>query len=396
MDFALTEEQQAVAEAAAGLFAGLVDPERVAAVECSDDRVDRELWQALAAADLLGLAVPEEQGGGGYGLMELCLLLEAQGNVVAPVPLWATLVLGALPIAHFGSAAQRERWLPSVVTGQILLTAALNGSAASPTSSPAVSARADGDGFVLDGCEPAVPQAHVADRVVVPARVGVGGDAVLLTLVDPHAAGVTLERTVTTNREIHPHLRLDGVVVAADDVLVGPDLGRPALRFVLTASTIALCALQVGVCEAALRQTAEYLNGRHQFGRPLSTFQGTMLRAADGAIDIEAMRVTWQNAAWRFDTGRDAADAAGVAKWQASERGQRTVHATQHLHGGVGADITYPIHRYFLWGKQIELLLGGPSAQLARLGASIAARAAVEAAVEAAAEAGAGAGAADS
>ena len=94
-----------------------------------------------------------------------------------------------------------------------------------------------------------------------------------------------------------------------------------------------------------------------------------MLRAADAAIDIEAMRVTWQNAAWLYDTGRDAAEAARVAKWQASERGQRAVHATQHLHGGMGADITYPIHRYFLWGKQIELLLGGPSAQLAKLGA---------------------------
>jgi acyl-CoA dehydrogenase len=104
----------------------------------------------------------------------------------------------------------------------------------------------------------------------------------------------------------------------------------------------------------------------------LSTFQATMLRAADAAIDIEAMRVTWQNAAWRFDSGRDAADAARVAKWQASERGQRAVHATQHLHGGMGADISYPIHRYFLWGKQIELLLGGPSAQLAKLGADIA------------------------
>ena len=396
MDFALTEEQHAVAEAAAGLFAGLVDPERVAAVECSDDRVDRELWQALAAADLLGLAVPEEQGGGGYGLMELCLLLEAQGNVVAPVPLWATLVLGALPMAHFGSAAQRERWLPGVVSGQIVLTAALNGSAASPTSSPAVSALRTATGSsstaVSRRCRRRTSRTGWScRRARRRRRRRVGGD-VLLALVDPHAVGVTLERTVTTNREIHPHLRFDGVAVAADDVLVGPDLGRPALRFLLTASTIALCALQVGVCEAALRQTAEYLNGRHQFGRPLSTFQGTMLRAADGAIDIEAMRVTWQNAAWRFDTGHDAADAAGVAKWQASERGQRTVHATQHLHGGVGADITYPIHRYFLWGKQIELLLGGPSAQLARLGASIAARATVEAA----AEAGTRAGAADS
>ncbi len=202
----------------------------------------------------------------------------------------------------------------------------------------------------------------------------------LLALVDPRAAGVTLERFVTTNREVHPNLQLDGVAVAADDVLVEPGMGGPALQLLLTASTVALCALQVGVCEAALRQTAAYLNTRHQFGRPLSTFQATMLRVADGAIDIEAMRVTGQNAAWRFDTGRDAADAARVAKWQASERGQRTVHATQHLHGGVGADITYPIHRYFLWGKQIELLLGGPSAQLANLGASIAERASVEAA----------------
>ena len=107
-----------------------------------DDRIDRALWRALADADLLGLAVPESEGGAGHGLMELCLLLEAQGNAVAPVPLWATLVLGALPIAHFGSEAQRARWLPGVVSGDVVLTAALTGSAASPTSSPAV--RGDG------------------------------------------------------------------------------------------------------------------------------------------------------------------------------------------------------------------------------------------------------------
>ena len=312
--------------------------------------------------------------------MELCLLLEAQGNAVAPVPLWATLVLGALPIAHFGSEAQRARWLPGVVSGDVVLTAALTGSAASPTSSPAVRATAQGDGWVLDGTELAVPQAHLAARIVVPARTEGGG--VLLALVDPAAPGVSLERALTTNREVHPHLHLAGVTVVAEEVLVGADVGRSTLDFLSVAATIALCALQVGVCEAALTRTAAYLNGRHQFGRPLSTFQGTMLRAADAAIDIEAMRVTWQNAAWRFDSGRDAADAAWAAKWQASERGQRTVHATQHLHGGMGADITYPIHRYFLWGKQIELLLGGPSAQLARLGADIAERALADAEAE--------------
>src|SRR6202035_5045943 len=132
--------QLAVTEAATGLFAGLVDPERIATVEQTDDRIDRELWRALAAADLLGLAVPESEGGAGYGLMELCLLLEAQGNVVAPVPLWAPLGLGALRIPPFRSAAHRARWLPGVIAGDVILTAALTGSAASPTSTPPVRA----------------------------------------------------------------------------------------------------------------------------------------------------------------------------------------------------------------------------------------------------------------
>ena len=373
MDFKLTDEQLAVSEAAGGLFSGLVDAEKITAVETGTDRIDRDLWKALADADLLGLAVPEADGGAGYGLMELCLLLEAQGNAVAPVPLWATLVLGALPLARDGSAAQRAALLPGVVAGDVILTAALSGAANSPTSMPSVQARPSGDGFVLHGTELAVPQAHLADRIVLPARTEDG--RVLLALLDPAAPGVTLERAVTTNREVHPHVHLADVALGADDVLVGPAGGRAALDAALVTSTIGLCALQVGVCEAALTRTATYLNSRQQFGRPLSTFQATMLRAADAAIDIEAMRVTWQNAAWRFDTGRDAADAARVAKWQASERGQRTVHATQHLHGGMGADISYPIHRYFLWGKQIELLLGGPSAQLSKLGADIAAQA---------------------
>jgi acyl-CoA dehydrogenase len=208
--------------------------------------------------------------------------------------------------------------------------------------------------------------------VLVPARTADGG--VLLALVDPAGEGVRRERALTTNREVHPHLHLSSAPVTADQVVAGPQDGEAALEWTLQAAWTALAALAVGVGESALRQTADYLNQRHQFERPLSAFQGTMLRAADAAIDIEAIRVTLWQAAWRIDTGRPAAEAVAVAKWQAAERGQRVVHATQHLHGGMGADVTYPIHRYFLWGKQIELLLGGPSRQLARLGRDIADR----------------------
>jgi alkylation response protein AidB-like acyl-CoA dehydrogenase len=371
MDFTFSEEQQAVGQAAGGVFGGLVTPERVAAIEAGDERVDRDLWAALAAADLLGLAVPASEGGAGLGLTELCLVLEAQGAVVAPVPLWATLVCGALPIARFGSPELRARWLPGVVAGQVMLSAALAGAAESGSGRPAVRAEPEGGGWCLHGTELAVPAAHLAARVLVPARTPDGG--VVVVLVDPSGAGARLERAVTTNREIHPHLHLDSAPAGPADVVAGPADGAAALEFMLQAARTGLCALQVGLTESALAQTAAYLNQRHQFGRPLSAFQGAMLRAADAAIDIEAMRVTLWQAAWRLDTGRDARAAVAVAAWQASERGQRVVHATQHLHGGMGADISYPIHRYFLWGRQIELQLGGPSRQLSALGRLIAA-----------------------
>jgi acyl-CoA dehydrogenase len=371
MDFTFDEEQRAIQESADGIFAGLVTPDRVQAVEASEDRVDRELWAELARADLLGLIVPEAFGGGGYGMVELALILEGQGRSVAPVPLWATLALGAMPIAEFGSDALAGRVLPGVVAGDTILTAALadvaGDIAVGGPGLPSVAAARAGDGVVLSGTAFAVPYAHAADRVVIPASLDGG---VVVAVVDPTATGVTVERTVTTNREIHPHLHLDGVAVADEDLLASGEVSRgyEVVSWMLNRAWTGLCALQVGVTEAAVAQTATYLNNRQQFDRPLSTFQGTMLKAADAAIDTESIRVTMWQAAWRLDNGLDADVAVTVASWFAAEAGQRAVFATQHLHGGMGADISYPIHRYFLWGKQIELLLGPPSGQLARLG----------------------------
>jgi alkylation response protein AidB-like acyl-CoA dehydrogenase len=375
MDFTLSEEQTAVQEAVAAIVAGRVTPDRVQEVETTEDRFDRELWAELARADLLGLALPTEFGGGGYGMVELALVLEEQGRSVAPIPLWATLVLGALPIAEFGSATLQGELLAGVAAGRTVLSAALadvaGDLAVGGAGKPSIEAERKGDSVILSGTAFAVPYAHVADRVLIPASIEGG---VIIAAVDPSVAGVTVERAVTTNREIHPHLHLDSITISADQLLVGGDgaRGTEVLTWILNRAWTGLCALQVGVTEAAVSQTAAYLNTREQFGRPLSTFQGTMLRAADAAIDTESIRVTMLQAAWRLDQGLDADLAVSVASWFAAEAGQRAVLATQHLHGGMGADITYPIHRYFLWGKQIELLLGPPSGQLARLGNQLA------------------------
>ncbi len=375
MDFDFTEEQLAVAEAAAAIFEGMAGTDRLAEIEDSADRFDAALWSELAKANLLGLAVPEEHGGSGLGLTELCLVLEQQGRAVAPVPLWATLVLGALPMVRFGSPELQARWLPAVAAGDVRLSAALNEVAASARNHPTARAERDGEGWRLHGTAFAVPQAHLAARVLVPAAVdGDPSSGTVVVLVDPAAPGVTLERATTTDHQIHPHLHMDAVAIGAVDVLAGPGDGATAVAWMLDRARTGLCALQLGVTEEAVRRAAAYLNQRHQFGRPLSSFQGTMLRAADAYIDTEAIRVTTWQAAWRIDEQLPATEAVAVAHWWASEAGQRVVHATQHLHGGLGADISYPIHRYFLWGKQIELMLRGPSAELARLGSILATR----------------------
>jgi alkylation response protein AidB-like acyl-CoA dehydrogenase len=374
MEFGFSDEQAAVSEAAAALFAGRATVERVAEVERGEDRYDAELWGELAKAHLLGLAVPEEHGGSGLGLTEVCLVLEQQGRTVAPVPLWATLVLGAMPVARFGTPEQRVRWLPAVAAGESRLSAAVNEMAGTTRAVPVVRAERKGDGFVLHGTALAVPQAHLATGVLVPARLDDG--STMVAVVDPRAAAVTLERALSTDRQVHAHLHFDGASVGLGDVLGGPGDGDAVVAWTLDRARVGLCALQLGVTEEAVRRAAQYLNQRHQFGRPLSSFQGTMLRAADAYIDSEAIRVTTWSAAWRLDQGLPAEVSVAIAHWWASEAGQRVVHATQHLHGGLGADIAYPIHRYFLWGKQIELMLGGPSAELARLGDLVAASAA--------------------
>jgi acyl-CoA dehydrogenase len=367
MDFSLTEQQQAVQDLSAQIFEGQATGDRVKTVEATADRIDRDLWAELARANLLGIAVPEDVGGSGLGLIELCLLLEQQGRRVAPVPLLPTLVMGALPIAEFGTAAQRSTWLPAVATGNVILTAALSEAGDGSPLRPSASAVKAGDRWRLSGSRVSVPAAHLAARVLVPARVDDGALGVFL--VDPAGTGVSLARAETTNREIVGHLALDA---APGELLGDVSSGSRLIEWLLERVLVGICALQVGVAEEAVRQTASYTSGRIQFGKPLSAFQGVALRAADSYIDTEAMRVTMWQAAWRLAVGEDAATEVEVAKWWAADAGQRIVHATQHLHGGLGADVEYPIHRYYLWGKQLEDLLGGAGYHLARLGRRLA------------------------
>ncbi len=369
MDFSFTEDQEAVRELASRIFADHTDHERIREIEASADGIDHELWGTLAKANLLGLAVPEAHGGAGMGLAEAAILLGEQGRTVAQVPLLATIVMSGMPIAEFGSDAQRDRYLPRVATGEVILTAALSEYAAFDPARPRVTAKTDGDDWLLDGEKICVPAGHLAERILVPARTG--DDTIGVFLVDPIADGVTIERQEVTNHEAQVRLVLAGVRIGEGDVLGNPRDGEAIVRFIEERTVVGLCAIQVGVAEEALRRTAEYTGVRKQFGKEIGSFQAVSLRAADGYIDVEAMRSTLWQAFWRLDEGVPAGIEVGVAKWWACRGGQRVVHTAQHLHGGIGADVDYPIHRFFLWAKQLDLCLGGASAQLSKLGALV-------------------------
>jgi alkylation response protein AidB-like acyl-CoA dehydrogenase len=364
MDFAFSEEQEDLKGLAEQVLQGELTIERLKEVEGGDDNFDRELWKKLADVGVLGIAIPEAHGGGGLGFLETALVLEQVGRTVAPVPYYATVVLGALPIAKFGSDDLQSAVLPGVVSGDTIISAALVELGADPLQ-PVTTAKPDGDGYVLDGVKDCVPGGPLVDKVLVPASTPDG--KVVLALVDIGAKGITSERQETTNHHPEARLTLEGVKVAAGDLVGSPDNGE-ALAWTVERATAALCAIAVGLCEEALRMTAEYTKTREQFERPIATFQAVGQRAADAYIDTEAVRLTAWQAIWRLSEELPATAEVAVAKFWAAEGGQRVVHAAQHLHGGMGVDRDYPLHRYFLWAKVIELTLGGTTPQLLKLG----------------------------
>jgi alkylation response protein AidB-like acyl-CoA dehydrogenase len=370
MDFSLTDEQRALADLAGQILGDKCTLERLKAVEHGEARYDSDVWAEFAKAGLLGAALPESVGGSGGGFIDICLLLEQQGKRVPMLPLLSTIVSAALPIVRFGSSEQQRRYLPGVVSGQTLLSAALT-EQGTDSRAPMTMAKPDGIGWRLSGVKTAVPMAHVATVVLVPARTAEGTFGVFL--VDPKAPGVTLARQETTNWEAQFHMELSDVKLGADARLGPVSRDAGVLNWIVDRTTVGLCAIASGACQEAVRITAEYASNRKQFDKPIAMFQAVGQRMADSYIDNEAVNLTMWQAASRLHDEMPSPKEIATAKYWASEGGSRIGHAALHIHGGISIDVDYPIHRYFLWLKQIEFTLGAATPQLVHLGELIAA-----------------------
>ncbi|MEU9088983.1 acyl-CoA dehydrogenase family protein [Streptomyces sp. NPDC048428] len=347
MDFTPSEEQAAAQGLAARILGDLSTHDRL--VEAGSG-MDAELWKELCAAGLLG-AVEET------GLLGLVLLAEEQGRTTAQVPFVASCVYGLLAVAGHGTEEQRGRLLPLLRDGTAVAAGAFPArgtvqaepdDGVSGAVSPAVGGR-------LSGSVPLVPWLRDATHVLVAAA---DRSLWIVRTADP---GVVTEPVETTAPWSAGRLAL---AAAPAERLGGPG----AYDEMLATARTAFAGVQAGVCAGSLTRAVEHAGTREQFGRPLSTNQAVLLRAADAYMDTEAIRVTAYEAAWRHDEGLPYGEQALTAAWWASEAGRRVVHAGQHLHGGTGADLDHPVHRHFLWGRQLDAHFGGSGTVLQELG----------------------------
>jgi acyl-CoA dehydrogenase len=348
MNFELDETQAAIADLARQVAADHGGHDRAREVEAAGG-VDRAAWTALGTTGLL--AAVEAGEGGVVGATEI---VTALGREVVSLPAYALLTaLMLLPSAQLDQARSDR-----VASGEELITLGLFEEGLSRVAS----ARTHVQGGRITGRKTAVPAIADARAVIVAAQTLDGAGLFLVELDDPGAAVVPVH---TTDRLSAGHLELRGAAA----VQFG---GIDAVTRAEQIASVLACAAVLGLGRRAAEAAAAYVREREQFGRTIASFQSPVLRLADAHIDLEAIQVTLQQAAWQLDAGQDAAIAVSVAKWWMAGGGHRTLHTAQHLHGGIGADVQFPAHRYFLRGKQLLDTLGGAAAHASRLGAELA------------------------
>ena len=327
------------------------EPAQQAVADVVNSALEREnSWAAMVSGGVLGLGVPERLGGDGVGLPELATALTEIGRHGLVSPAVATLGFGVIPLLETAAEAQQDRYLEGVGKGSVL-TAALNEPGAALPELP-VTRLTDGR---LNGVKVAVAHAAQADWMLVSTDSGVA-------VVSPKAEGVRLTATPTSAGGEEFAVEFSGAQV--DAVLEGAEVHR-----LNQLAVAAVGAYAAGLVAGAVRLTADYVANRHQFGRPLSTFQTVAAQLAEVYIAARTLSLASASVIWRLAEGRDADEDIDVMAFWLTSNAPPAMQTCHHLHGGMGMDITYPMHRYYSSIKDVTRLLGGPAHRLDLVGA---------------------------
>jgi alkylation response protein AidB-like acyl-CoA dehydrogenase len=353
MYFDLTDEQQAIKQTAHDFLASRFKSERLREIAASDSGFDESGWKEMAELGWAGLALPEEWGGQGLGIVDLAVLFEEMGYVCAPSPLLSNTVAG-LALAFAGSDEQKERWLAPLAAGEMRGTPALTdaGRPAEPNKF-AMAAESNGEGVVLNGEKTLVMDAAGADFFLVATADG------HRHVVESTADGVTVipEESIDPTRRVSS-VRLENVAVAPENTLPG---GTEDYWPVFQRACVALAAESTGLAQRALDFSVEYAKDRRQFGRPIGAYQAVSHRCAQMLLETENSRSAVYGAAWAADAEPESLPlAASMAKAYASDAGWRVPDAAIQVHGGIGFTWEHDLHFFLKRGRANAANFGDP------------------------------------
>lgn len=371
MDFSLNDEQQLFRDSARKFLQERCHSKTLRELESSDTGFSAALWKEMAAQGWAGIVVAEAHGGSGLGFLELGVLLEEIGRAAFDSPFFANL-MATLAIQGGGSGAQKQRFLPGIVSGNAIISPAIEelGVSYEPRFVTTRAVRTP-DGFILSGSKMFVPYADIADHLLVLARTAgeVGDDdGCSLLLVDRRTPGIGMSRLETIAPDRQFQVDFDEVSVPADAVLGEAGAALPVLRDVYRQCTALICAEMLGGAEHQLATTADYVKQRVQFDRPLGSFQAVQHHLADMFTLVQGSRWTAYQAIDKLDRNETAAWEIAVAKAFSSDACQRVAALAQQLHGGVGVDMANDLQFYFRRAKAMELKFGSTPVQLRSLG----------------------------
>ena len=356
LDLKFSAEQEMLRETVRGVCATTTPLAVVRELEDDPVGYSPELWKQLAHLDLIGLQLPEEYGGSGMTAVESVVVYEEFGRSLAPSPHFVSSILSGGALAHAGSEAQKQEWLPAIVSGDAVLTPAwLEPENGFGPKGVQVRAVADGDGFVISGTKRHVAFASSASRLVVLARTGDAPTDVDLFLVDPSDAGVTLTQQMTVAADTPYRVDLDQVRVGHEDRIGAAGTGWSTWDSVMHDGIILAGAQAVGGAQYAMEITVQYAKDRQQFDKPLGAFQALAHYLADAATNVDGAEVLVHEAAWARSEGRDVGKLAPMAKLYACRTFRDVTATAQQIFGGIGFTVEFDIQLYFRRAKQLQI-----------------------------------------
>ena len=365
MDFGFSAEQDMLRQTARAFLAENSPPSFVRQMMEDERGYKPELWKDMADLGWLGLAFPEEYGGQGLGFVDLTVILEEMGAVLLPSPFFSSVLLAGQTILIGGSEAQKKTYLAKIADGSLIATLAMTEPSGrfDAEGISEVTATATADGFSISGTKLFVPDAHVADVMVVAARTKESddkSDGISLFLVEANSPGMatTLLKTMDQTRK-QCEVVFDNVTVGRDSLIGMIDMGWPILQKVLNIATAALCAEMVGGAQRVLDMSVAYAKERVQFGRPIGSFQAIKHKCAEMMLQVESAKSAAYYAAWAVDEDAPEAPlAVSMAKAYCSDAYRYTAGEGIQVHGGIGFTWEHDMHLYFKRAKYAEFAFG--------------------------------------